>query len=301
MHKSRQAFTLIELLVVIGIISTLIALLLPAVQRAREAARRSNCQSHLRQIGLALHTYHDTHGIFPPGWISVFNGTQGNGFGWAARILPGIEQDNLSALINWDLRIVDDPANSTRVATHAIPLYRCPSDDGPTHQTNYSSYANGQVNDEATANYVGSFGTRPILDNGTYGGPGEGAFYCNSNVRIANVRDGLSSTFLIGERRWVGLYPGTGVPNFGDSYWAGTTDDWMMDMLATTGVIMNSPSSAKFSSYHSGGAQFLFGDGHVQFISENVHSVSGVLSGSGMGVYQKFAHIGDGQVIDVDF
>uniref|UniRef100_UPI002629E3AD DUF1559 family PulG-like putative transporter n=1 Tax=uncultured Gimesia sp. TaxID=1678688 RepID=UPI002629E3AD len=97
-------------------------------------------------------------------------------------------------------------------------------------------------------------------------------------------------------RKWTGFYS-PGIPKFGDAYWAGTPDNWLMDMLGTTGVNMNSIHSAKFSSEHHGGAYFLFADGHVRFISENIESNPGATTGSNMGIYQKIANIKDGQTI----
>ncbi|MDB5387237.1 MAG: hypothetical protein JWM11_2883, partial [Planctomycetaceae bacterium] len=132
--RIARGFTLIELLVVIAIIAVLIALLLPAVQQAREAARRTQCRSALKQIGLALHNYHDNTGVLPPGWIGVNATGQpfvdgGNGWGWAARILPQMDQAPLFQALNFSLPLMD-PMHATARA-RMLPIYRCPSDVGP--------------------------------------------------------------------------------------------------------------------------------------------------------------------------
>src|SRR5689334_4426644 len=126
MKQNRRGFTLIELLVVIAIISVLIALLLPAVQAAREAARRAQCTNNLKQVGLALHGYHDVHGCLPSGYTFQTGFTWG-GFGWATMILPGVEQKALFDAANFDLALWTD-ANTT-VATTVISFYLCPSDE----------------------------------------------------------------------------------------------------------------------------------------------------------------------------
>ncbi|MDP1796291.1 MAG: DUF1559 domain-containing protein, partial [Planctomycetaceae bacterium] len=126
MSRSRRAFTLIELLVVIAIIAILIALLLPAVQQAREAARRTQCRNHLKQVGLALHNYLDAHTVFPPSYCVVPGVTSTVGGQWSmfARILPYLDQANLQNLVNWNVA----SATHGNVATTRIPTYLCPSD-----------------------------------------------------------------------------------------------------------------------------------------------------------------------------
>src|SRR5262245_18176159 len=132
MHRlSRRAFTLIELLVVIAIIGVLIALLMPAVQKVREAAARTNCKNNLHQIGVAFHNYHGAYGSFPPGFVSqaaaVDDESLGPGWGWAALLLPYVEQDNLYRQINFAKDIADAANAQARVTS--LSLFRCPSDN----------------------------------------------------------------------------------------------------------------------------------------------------------------------------
>ncbi|HET6328366.1 MAG TPA: DUF1559 domain-containing protein, partial [Planctomycetaceae bacterium] len=133
--RAPRGFTLIELLVVIAIIATLIALLLPAVQAARTAARRTQNRNNLKQLGLALHNYHDIHRSFPPGWIGVTNGLQdwngGNGWCWATLILPFIEQQNMYNKLNLRASVISPANNAVYVANTLQANFRNPNDIGP--------------------------------------------------------------------------------------------------------------------------------------------------------------------------
>ena len=207
--RSPRAFTLIELLVVIAIIAILIGLLLPAVQKVREAAARIKCKNNMKQIGLALHGYHDRYEVLPPGYSTrlASNGTElGAGWGWGALLLDDLEQANVRRQIDTNVAI--------RAAAHATPrtqvltVFLCPSDDRIGTFT--TAGANPTV--VAHANYVGVFGTNEIED-----GPdlGNGVFYRNSRVRFGDIRDGLSNTYAVGERSsdialstWTGAPPG---------------------------------------------------------------------------------------------
>jgi prepilin-type N-terminal cleavage/methylation domain-containing protein/prepilin-type processing-associated H-X9-DG protein len=268
-HSSRAAFTLIELLVVIAIIAILIGLLLPAVQKVREAAARLKCKNNLKQIGLALHNHHDRYGFFPPGYSTRVTGAgveTGPGWGWAYHLLADLEQDNVFRLINTNVAIGDPSHASAR--TQVLSVFLCPSDDriGTFNTTGVS------VN-VAHANYVGVFGTNEIEDGP---GVGNGVFFRNSRIRTGDVTDGLSNTFVIGERSsdialatWTGAIPGAEVPLRKDP---SQVEDWQLLVLGRGDHAPNSPSAHidDFYSRHTQGVNVLFADGSVHSIGNGV-------------------------------
>jgi prepilin-type N-terminal cleavage/methylation domain-containing protein/prepilin-type processing-associated H-X9-DG protein len=269
MPSRRGGFTLIELLVVIAVIGTLIGLLLPAVQKVREAAARMSCTNNLKQIGLALHSYHDANRSFPAGYVSAYDSSgndTGPGWGWASFILPQIEQDNLTNAIRFDQGI-EAPANSG-VRVVPIKSYRCPSDDAPLTFTAQRFDAAGNpvasICQVASANYVGVFGV------GEPGVDGDGVFFRNSNVRIADITDGTSQTLLVGERAhqlapatWVGAVTGAEVFPYNAS-------NLVLGHTGESEGPAGPTESNHFSSRHSGGVNFLFADAHVQFLTNSV-------------------------------
>ena len=204
----RRAFTLVEVLVVIAIIGVLVALLLPAVQSSRDAARRAQCANNLKQVGLALLGYEGGHKTLPPGYVSAYNATgddTGPGWGWCAYILPQMEETAIYRTIHFDLPI-EDPMNAARVAS--VPSFFCPTDDTKRVWQAKSRDSTGKplalICEVAASNYVGMYGTsEPGVD-------GDGVFFRNSKVALKDVTDGTSKTIAVGERaiNW-GTRPGS--------------------------------------------------------------------------------------------
>lgn len=207
-RNSRPAFTLIELLVVIAIIAILISLLLPAVQSAREAARRASCINHLKQIGLGMHNYESTQGLFPPGRINTY--VAGNGHCWGAhsQMLPFMEQQGLFNAMNFSMNPDPDYTTTSAVANMTASITQlnfllCPSDSGPTMvQIGGGMYAvhNYMLN-------VGS-GFAVVQNPGTGASAPNGIFFENSAVRISSITDGTSQTVAMSES----LHSSAGAP-----------------------------------------------------------------------------------------
>jgi type II secretory pathway pseudopilin PulG len=221
---------LIELLVVIAIIGVLVALLLPAVQQAREAARRSQCKNNLKQIGLAMHNYHDIHNTLPPGYITAvpqnINATEISHWGWGAFVLPQLDQAPLfSALQPGTISLATQlttPAGLTALTT-ALPVFVCASDGGPAmndfneqkadnpadpNAAWYNRFVTSNGTDRiaiAKSNYVmvanAGDSTTPPVYSAQYGPP-MGVGFQNSRIRIADITDGASNTLMVGERAY---------------------------------------------------------------------------------------------------
>ncbi len=317
-HARRlSAFTLIELLVVIAIIALLIGLLLPAVQRVREASARVRCANNLKQIALGLHAHHDATGSFPPAymWVSGMmprfipippgagpgGGPIGNpiapqpmlfdrpapssylepvwpGWGWATLILPHLEQESLFRQIN-----LSAPAGGTQsAAIHAIPLkvYSCPSD---SHAGTFEmqTLLGTKLLDVATNSYAACYGGGSTLNLTENPELGNGMFFRNSKVRIMDVTDGVSNTFMIGERAALFTQaPWVGVINEGTLR---TTPNAPVEqslvhpphpmvMARVKHKLLNEPWSEPYDFFgpHPWGMNAAFGDGSVRQIRSSI-------------------------------
>lgn len=292
----RRAFTLVELLVVIAIIGILVALLLPAVQSAREAARRMQCNNNLKQIGLAMHNYHDSFRSFP------FGAAGGWGHGWHAYILPYVEQQGLYRIVPWtDLGWwsgTDANSDALRqLARSAIQTYKCPSDPAPSHE---SRRVNGLA-DRAIGSYLGNAGGNLLTDNCTATGKigprnSNGILLVYNMVsgtkqeeppRLASVIDGTSNTLLVAESpysidgeycTWCDRYYGyhMNIDSSGGSDYS--------ECLGSTYYPINTSFShdletfpkngfareLAFGSYHAGGCNSVLTDGATRFVVESI-------------------------------
>ena len=282
--RGRKGFTLIELLVVIAIIGVLVALLLPAVQAAREAARRAQCINNLKQFGLALNVYEGSTLVLPPGYVSAFDtsGTDlGPGWGWSAMILPQFEQAATFSAINFAANI-EVPANQTARLV-VISSFLCPSDRvEPSWPAVDRSYLTGAPTREicriAPSNYVGMNGVSEP------GPDGDGLFFRNSAVAYRDITDGLSQTLAIGERSHL-LGPATWTGSVTGSLLYDSDGDHVGTPVVETGPGMvlghagegagpgaNRSEPNQFYSLHAGrGADFLFADGHVAFLKSTMN------------------------------
>lgn len=265
-----RGFTLVELFVVIAIISLLVALLLPAVQQARDAARRASCRNNLMQIGLALQNYEMAHERLPPGSVNptgpIRSESKGYHMGWMVQILPQLDQANSYANFNFSVSVYD-PVNVPAVSTPSRVFY-CPSAAG-------GSYAGCHHDVES-----------PIdSDN-------HGVLFLNSDIRYRDIRDGLSTTIFVGEHGgdWLGWASGTRATlrNMGGPINGGRIAPGTMTQppVSGPGLEIYVLAVGGFSSSHTGGAYFLLGDGSVRLISES----------TSLNILQSLAHRADGNL-----
>jgi prepilin-type N-terminal cleavage/methylation domain-containing protein/prepilin-type processing-associated H-X9-DG protein len=332
-----RGFTLIELLVVIAIIAVLIGLLLPAVQKVRDAANRMSCQNNLKQMGLALHNFNDAHNRLPAALIhsgrynnpnnTRYEGPEVNltgdpqyliynhsGF---IALLPYLEQDNLFKQYNYYLAgstsspygipTAPDPTNNPNriVASQQIKVFTCPADDKPPKVTSSDARTTGFYERDAVrrSNYLFSTGayTDYNSDWATTAAYARGAFGNNGAASLSNMHDGTSNTLMIGESKQLhtstayGPYWGSGTHTsvHGRGYYSNFTPNYPYGLCAGS----SSASSVRcqyawgFGSWHGGGTNFVFGDGSVKLISDNVD-------------YLTFAYLGTpdgGEVITTDY
>jgi prepilin-type N-terminal cleavage/methylation domain-containing protein/prepilin-type processing-associated H-X9-DG protein len=269
----RPGYTLIELLVVIAIIGVLIALLVPAVQKVREAANRLTCANHLKQLGLGLQSYHNVNKMFPPGnWA----GPPGRNHGWATFMLPYIEEQPLYNLYRWDLWSAD--LRNQPVVAHQLPVFQCPS---VPEQDRYMTFGAFQNNGKgACGDYASTCSVDPILVAQSLIAPPpadyRGVLVPNQMTRIVQIKDGTSNTIMLTED--------AGRPTL----WQGDQAIQQQAVLGgpwqayNNGIILkgsnydgtglwgpcaiNCTNNREVYSFHPGGANAVFADGHVQFL-----------------------------------
>lgn len=255
----RRAFTLVELLVVIAIIGVLVALLLPAVQSAREAGRRAQCQNQLRQIGIALHLYHESHHTFPRGgWPAT-----SAGMSWGASILPGLEQLALYERI--DRRARYTAAENREVARTPLSVFLCPTAPKDTSFRQPSDLSASPENQFARSDYSAVNGERGLRAPTATNSPERGVMILERNISLNQITDGASHTILISE-----------APEGMHSIWFSVRN--VMDQSGPINKLATySPQFVFFdfgqeiSSYHPQGAHGLFADGSVHFLSQSMN------------------------------
>ncbi len=295
--RRRPGFTLVELLVVIAIIAILIGLLLPAVQKVREAAARVQCTNNLHQIAVALHGYAGDMGWYPSGYVGVVSPDPNDttpGWGWGTFLLPYLEQENLYRQINFAVP-VGDPSGAG-VCTTVLKTYVCPSDRSTGVFTVYGQ-DNAPLAQAATNSYAANSGVGADLDAEL--DQANGLFSRNSRIRFTDITDGTSNTIAVGERGaffaqspWAGavhrgtVRPTPGAPTNNPE----TVEEAPVQVLVHVSIhTINDPNTdpEDFFTPHTGVALFAFADGSVQPVQANV----------ALGVLQALATRNGGEVV----
>lgn len=249
---ARRAFTMLELIVAISVVAILAAILLPAVQQARAAARLIQCKNNLRQMGIALTAYHDSHRCFPGGSL--------DGWSWIAEVLPEVDQANLQSALNLrrDLEEAMQTAGNLGHTDAVLPTLVCPSDPNGSSIFVASEFGGKRF---AHTNYLGTESSQPAKENGM--------FDLQNCIRLRDVVDGTSQTLFVGER---GLdQVNNKVGQFG--WWTfGASYETVMDVAGglQSGPLTGVPSVQTWWSYHPGGSTFCFVDGSVHFLNDSM-------------------------------
>ncbi len=261
-RRSPFGFTLVELLVVIAIIGVLVALLLPAVQAAREAARRTQCINNLKQIALALHNFHDAKRRFPPGDTTVDPANDKiPAWSWSAYILPYLEEGSINGTINYK-QSAADPVN-WKVIEYFVPTYQCPSSKQLKLMGGISAKGNdclAETNYPGIGDHTNDAWWWPVVK------PSSGILFVKSRVRIRDVLDGTSKTLMVGESvPYDDPYPYPPGTEMGKAWAAGNRVSTYYGINRTS-----SHDQSGVACSHPGGAQFAFADGHVAFVDESI-------------------------------
>ena len=290
--RLSRGFTLIELLVVIAIIGVLVGLLLPAVQQARESARRMTCVNNLKQVGLAMHSHHDAKKKLPAGYVSPgvaaadpSSSETSKGYAWGLLILPYMEENTVFATIDQSLEAAGT-GNELAAAAASVSIYRCPTDAPPaTFEVN-----NGSTISLPSSNYAAILGWNNVT---TEAGQGNGVFFRNSEIRFKHIIDGLSKTICVGERKhiheffdqgpyaanttWYAAVPGVSRPAGMAMMPMATegTGSLVLGHVGQSGMMAGKTPNhtnhiVHFSSSHVGGVVFLLCDGSTHYVRDDI-------------------------------